>query len=236
MNIYTFILQNMNIYVIVFKNKSQAVIAVSIIYSTVSNEKFKVSCMGKMVYVYEKNGREAARFSLDGAEYAVISSDGDTFAVKTKDGSAALYSFKELKQTAFMKCDDDFDNSESGMTFSADGKKLYNIENGAVCVYGAGAAEECLKFENIAITHIECVKEIFVLGKEKEKFFVAKLDGEKLIDVKYISGEEFEFYNKYKCAENKGFSSAAMEHYFNESTSAESIKTSLSELWNKNEA
>lgn len=208
----------------------------SIIYSTVSNEKYTVSCMGKMVYIYEKAGRELGRFNFDGAEFAVISSDGDTFAVKAKDGGIALYSFSQLAKTAVLKQPADEDCFEKGMCFSSDGKKIFDAEKNAICVFDVRNGEcEKFTFDNAVISHVECANEIFVLGKEAEKGFVAKLNDGKLCDIKYISDKDYEYYFNYKCAENKGFSSAAMERYLPDVSKVEYIRTSLCELWNKKE-
>ena len=206
----------------------------SIIYSTISNEKYTVSCMGKMVYVYEKAGRELGRFSFDGAEFALISADGDTFAVKAKNGAIAFFSLSQLKQTALLNqgsgasCE-----AETGMAFSADGKKLYDVEGDAIAVYDVCGKCEKLSFDNLSFSQIECGDEVFVLGKENEKGFVAKLADEKIADKKYITDEEYALYFNYKCAENKGFTSAAVEHYMSGVSDAEKYKTSLCELWSK---
>ncbi len=208
----------------------------SIIYSTVSNGKYTVSCMGKMIYVYEKAGRELARFSCDGAEFAAVSSDGDTFAVKAKDGGVALYSFSQLRRTAVLRQSGAEECAENGMSFSPDGKKLYNAEKNAICVYDVCGGEcESFTFENAVISHVECADDVFVLGKETEKGFVSKLADGGLSDIKYLSDKEYDYYFNYKCAENKGFSSAAVERYLPDVSKIEYIKTSLRELWNKKE-
>lgn len=207
----------------------------SIIYTKVSNDNFTVCCMGQTVYVYKKSGSELARFTLVKADFAVLSPNGDIFAVKSKDGCLALYSFNELARTATLKFNDKDTQKDKGMCFSADGEKLYSVEYGAngsvIAVYDMnGDTTEKLAFDGAEITHIEFDGVLFAIGTEGEKYFVAK-DGEK----KYISAEDYDYYYNYKCAEIRGFTSAAMECYLPKVENIEDGKTSLSELWEKTE-
>ena len=205
-----------------------------IIYSNVSNEKYSVCCMGQTVYVYKKAGTELARFTLVMADFPVISPKGDVFAVKSKDGCVAVYSFEKLSRIATLKFSDKGAQQEKGMCFSADGEKLYSIEgeNGCiVTVYNMNAlsVENKIDFD-ASLTHIECTDgHVYVLGTEGEKTFVAKLDGEK----KYVEAEDYDFYYNYKCAQARGFSSAAMDLYLPKLHDVEDNKTSLAELWKK---
>lgn len=205
-----------------------------IIYSNVSNEKYSVCCMGQTVYVYKKAGTELARFTLVMADFPVISPKGNVFAVKSKDGCVAVYSFENLSRVATLKFSDKGAQQEKGMCFSADGDKLYSIEgeNGcSVTVYDMNSLSFDGKLDfDAQLTHIECTDgQIYILGTEGEKGFVAKLDGDK----KYLEAEDYEFCYNYKCAEARGFSSAAMDLYLPKLQNVEDSKTSLAELWNK---
>lgn len=212
----------------------------SIVYSNVSNGNFTVCCMGQTVYVYKKTGSELARFTLVKADFAAISPDGDTFAVKSSDGCLALYSFSQLARTATLKFSDKSTQMEKGMCFSADGKKLYNVEydaNGsALSVYDMdGGTTEKYIFDGAEITHIECNDDIFAIGSEGEKVFAAKIIDGKLSDVKYVSSDDYDCCYNCKCAEVRGFSSAAVEYYLPKVENIDDSKITIKDLWDKTE-
>ena len=207
-----------------------------IIYSNVSNENYSVCCMGQTVYVYQSAGRELARFTLVMADFPVISPKGDIFAVKSKDGCLAVYSFEKLSRIATLKFSDKSAVQEKGMCFSADGEKLYSVENDGtdVAVYDMNAlsAEKKIKTDK-PVSHIECSDgELFVLGTEAD-MFVSKLGDDGLTGIKTVDTEHFDYYYNYKCAEARGFSSAAMDLYLPKLHNVEENKTSLKELWEK---
>ena len=212
----------------------------SIVYSNVSNEKYTVCCAGQLVYIYEKSGRELGRFTLPGAEFAAISPAGDVFAVKTKSGCVALYSFAPLEQIKILKDEDEISESEKGMCFSADGQKLYNIEQsdrgGCVTAYNMnGREKEIICFENAVLGHVEYDGDLFVMGKEDDNFFSAKLDDDKNADVKYVSAEDFCFCDKYKRAQVRGFSATAAEKYLPEVRDLSEVSATVADLWKKGE-
>lgn len=190
--------------------------------------------MGQMVYVYEKGGRELARFTLAGAEFAAISPKGDVFAVKTKNGCVALYSLETLSQLSVLKEQDCESEFEKGMCFSTDGDMLFNAEKNAVSVYDMNGGEsEKHELGGAEISHIEYDGGMFLLGKENEKFFVSKLENGELSDVKYITEKAFKTCSDYKSAQIRGYSSAAVEHYLPDICNVENEKASLRALWEK---
>lgn len=211
-----------------------------IIYSNVSNENFNVCCMGNTVYVYNHSGRELERFTLVKADFPVLSPKGDVFAVKSKDGCVAVYSFDKLSRVATLRFSDRETQLEKGMCFSGDGEKLFSIEGADSSDISVSDINSFSHIKTVKagkqLTHIECSDDkIYVLGIDGEKNFVAVFDEEKLTDVKYIEAFDFEFYYNYKCAEARGFSSAAMDLYLPKLHNVEDNKTSLKELWDKTE-
>lgn len=207
-----------------------------IIYSNVSNENYSVCCMGQTVYVYQSAGRELARFTFVMADFPVISPKDDIFAVKSKDGCVAVYSFEKLSRIGTLKFSDKAAPQEKGMCFTADGAKLFSVENDGmdIAVYDMNAlsAEKKIKIDK-AVSHIECTDgELYVLGTEAD-MFVSKLGDDGLTDIKAVDSEQFDFYYNYKCAEARGFSSAAMDLYLPKLHNVEDNKTSLKELWEK---
>ncbi len=209
-----------------------------IIYSNVSNESYTVCCMGQTVYIYSRAGSELARFTLAMADFPVISPKGDIFAVKSKDGCVAVYSFDKPARTATLKFNDKETAFEKGMCFSADGGKLYSVEysaeGGAVAVYDMNGGKNEKFVLDKPVSHIEFNDGLYVLGKA-EKGFCAKIADGKLSDIREISDEDYDFYYKYKCAEARGFSSAAMDAFLPNYHNIEENMTSVYELWNKYE-
>ena len=66
-------------------------------WSYIGNDRFNIGCTGQTVYVYDKAGKELARFKdLIYAYLPVISPRGDHFVVKTTDGRMAVYSLETL--------------------------------------------------------------------------------------------------------------------------------------------
>lgn len=206
----------------------------SIIYSNASNENYTVCCAGQLVYVYEKSGRELARFTVKNAAFAVISPEGDSFAVKTADGEVCMFSFEPTEQTAILTSGAYEADYETGMCFSPDGKALYSVEaegdGSAVSVYYQNGRKENCSLDGVQLTHIEYKNGLFVLGKEGESCFAARFESDRLTDVKYISSEKYELYYNYKCAQMRGFTVTAVENYLPENFDCENNELSISSL------
>lgn len=236
MNIYTFILKNIHIRdIMIQQNLCGRRIIMSIIFSNISNEKFTVCCVGKTVYVYEKSGRELKRFIFDGALFAAVSPNGDMFAVKSQNGTIGLYSFEKLEQVGIAGSSEPVSEDEQGMCFSSDGGSIYSIEHGGnIAVYDMNGGKTAgYTFDDAAVTQIECGEDITVLGKSGDGFFAAKLEDGKLADIKSVSEDEYNMCFIVKCAELRGFSSAAMEHYMPDARGTEDFSSPVGRLYKK---
>ncbi len=200
--------------------------------SFVSSGEYSVGCTGQTVYVFDKSGAEIAKFKdLPYAYDCVISPKGDIFVVKTTEGRLAVYSLDErrlVKKFRFSSVDEMQDDN---FCFSPDGEEFYNIErhtDGCKTAFSVYDTKDfSLKkrlFSDNTDMMLSCVEinggEIYLLGffrKSKtgifgkkqvgiaEKFFVARLVGNEICDIRYISEKDYRFCTDYKKVEMSGF-------------------------------
>ena len=225
-------------------------------WSLISNGKYSVGCTGQTVYIYDQNGAELAKFKdLPYAYTAAFSPKGDIFAVKSTAGRLAVYSLKQLcliQKFRFSKVDGSQDDN---FCFSPDGERFYNIErhaksyNTALSVYRTSdfSLERRLfetdpKTELATVEFDPAVNDCYLLGffrddkNSASEYFVAKLCGDELGDVKYISEDTFDFYRGYKDMEAKGFTEQSkkwqtLKYLGYDLTDIETQKYSLTDLW-----
>lgn len=200
--------------------------------SLVSNGEYSIGCTGQTVCVFDKNGAEIAKFKdLPYAYDCAISPKGDVFVVKTTEGRLAVYSLDGMRLVKKFRFSTVDEMQDDNFCFSPDGEELYNIERHtdgcktALSVYDT--KDFSLKkrlFSDNTDMMLSCVEinggEIYLLGffrKSKtgifgkkqigaaEKFFVAKLVGDEICNIRYISENDYRFCADYKKAEFSGF-------------------------------
>lgn len=216
-----------------------------------SNGEYCVGCTGQTVYLYNKNGKELAKFKdLIYAYSPLISPDGKIFVVKSTEGRFAIYSLENralIKKFRFSKVNGSQDDN---FCFSPDGKELYNIERHidncktALSVYDT--TDFSLKKRilsdnyNLVLTAIEYSTNenmIFLLGFIREpqsgvayKFFVGELIKDSLQNIVYITEKEYNFYLDCKHFELHSF--AVADCYApDEIDRIKNAKHSLAKLW-----
>ena len=201
-------------------------------WAFVGNEKFDIGATGQTVYVYDKNGKELAKFKdLINAYDCVISPNDDIFVVKSTDGRLASYSLADLKlikKFRFSKIDGAQDDN---YIFSPDGKYLYNIERhknsnlSALSVYDVRdfslVKRLFLDDDNLSLSIIEYNKltdSYYVLGDYKSngdikstKYFVAKFISDELKEYRYMNESKYMFYWAVKNVEFRGYTEKAFE-------------------------
>ena len=196
-------------------------------WSLIENEKYKIGCTGQTVYVYDKAGKELARFKdLIYAYLPVLSPRGDSFVVKTTEGRMAVYSLETLslvKKFRYSKVDCAQDD---GCCFSPDGSEFYNIERQgddtktALSVYDT--ADYSLKKRildrnpDLVLRTLQFVGGTpyvlyFCRGKHKIRYYVAKLLGDELREPCEITERVSEFYFWYLDLAAHGFTDKAKE-------------------------
>lgn len=216
-----------------------------------SNSEYSVGCTGQTVYLYDKDGKELAKFKdLIYAYSPLISPDGKIFVVKTTEGRLAVYSIERralIKKFRFSKINGSQDDN---FCFSYNGTELYNIERHidscktALSVYDTkdfSLKKRILNDDyNLMLGAVECdvnESKIFLLGYMREpqsgvadKFFVGELINDSLKNVAYISEKEYDFYLDYKYLETHSF--ANPDYYTSDETDQiKKSKHSLAELW-----
>ena len=222
-------------------------------WSLIENEKYKIGCTGQTVYVYDKAGKELARFKDLNYDYLpVISPRDDHFVVKTTDGRMAVYSMETLslvKKFRYSKVDCAQDD---GCCFSPDGSEFYNIERQgddtktALSVYDT--ADYSLKKRildrnpDLVLRTLQFVGGTpyvlyFYRGKHKIRYYVAKLMGDELREPCEVTERISEFYFWYLHLAANGFtekakkwSALAMQEGYDLSTIQNQHHT-LAKLW-----
>ena len=222
-------------------------------WSLIENDKYRIGCTGQTVYVYDKAGKELARFKdLIYAYLPVISPRGDHFVVKATDGRMAVYSLETLslvKKFRYSKVDGAQDD---GCCFSPDGSELWNIERHidnmftAISIYDT--ADYALKHRildqdpDLVVQHLQFDGDTayilyFQRGKRKIRYYVAKLIDEELRDACELKETVYEFYYWYLHLAANGFtekakkwSGLAMQEGYDLST-IQNYHHTLAKLW-----
>ncbi len=216
-----------------------------------SNGEYSVGCTGQTVYLYDKDGKELAKFKdLRYAYSPMISPDGKIFVVKSTEGRLAVYSLEShtlIKKFRFSKVNGSQDDN---FCFSPDGKELYNIERHIDNCKTALSVYSTLDFSlkkrvlnddyNLVLTAIEYYADenkIFLLGymrepqsREAYKFFVGELIKDSLQNIVYITEKEHDFY--LDCRHFEIHSFAVTDCYTpDEIDRIKNAKHSLAKLW-----
>ena len=201
-------------------------------WTFIGNNKYDIGLTDSTVYVYDKQGTELSTFKdLTYAYNAVISPLGDIFVVKTTDGRMAVYSFEPLKlikKFRFSKIDG---GQDENMVFSPDGKYFYSIESHTSTLKTLLAKYKtddfslvCQLFsdrERFRLSAIEydgntdCY---YVLGilyspetKMANKWFVSRLENDGLVDVRYVTESDKDFYSEVNRLKIMGFTEKAFQ-------------------------
>lgn len=216
-----------------------------------SNGEYSVGCTGQTVYLYDKDGKELAKFKdLIYAYSPMISPDGKIFVVKTTEGRLAVYSLEHrtlIKKFRFSKVNGAQDDN---FCFSPDGKELYNIERHidslktALSVYDTRDFSLKKRILNddyslvlAAVEYSVNENKIFLLGYMREpesgvayKFFVGELIKDSLENIVYISEKEYDFYLHCKYLEIHPFTIFGL-YTPGEADRIKEAKHSLAKLW-----
>lgn len=219
-------------------------------WSYTDNGKYCVGCTGQTVYLFDKNGRELAKFKdLPYAYKAAFSPLGNIFVVKTTEGRLAVYSLDDLtliKKFRYSRVDGAQDD---GFCFSPDGRYFINVErqgdslHSAISVYDTSdfsRLSQLMLGDTMTVSHVEFTGgECYVLGFMRTDEGVAsghcvgKLVDGKIRDIRIISPEEHGFYHGFLDLKIMGFTEKAYAwSYFKESLEElKSASHSLFDLW-----
>ncbi len=224
-------------------------------WSYIGNGQHNVGCTGQSVYLYDKGGKELARFK--GLRYvyqADISPKGDHFVTKSAEGILAVYSINPPVLIKKFRCSKTDCGADEGFCFSADGSVLYNIEHNIgpfrteISVYDTAdysLKRRILDYDrSLMLTGIENGKnrdEIFLLGYFRndegiaDRFFVGKLIGDELRETVSVPYKEYNFFLWYLELWRFGFTKKKYDWSYM-GADLESLKATdlhLSNLWER---
>ncbi len=197
------------------------------------NEKYSVGCSGKMVYVYDAEGKELDKFrNFNYAYVGAFKPHSNIIAVKSTEGVLGFYDLDSLslvKKITITR----IGAQDEGFAFSPDGKWFYNIEKPIssnqtqLSIYDTEAFEKvCTLFDDekkMVLDDIEFDKETgcgYVLGFMRddnygvyEYGFVGKFDVENnsITNIQRIDENQFEYLQSYKAWERSGFTEKSLE-------------------------
>lgn len=227
----------------------------------ISNGTYSIGCTGQTVYVYDRDGKELAKFKDIKYGYTpLFFPDGDRFLVKSTEGRLAIYSLTEmklLKKFRFSKVDGAQDGN---MCFSPDGKLFYNIEwhphptdchrsNSAIDIYETESFTQVkLLFADDPVIHPYALQWdlesniLYVLGSDRRQDtynpFIAILEDDRLCDLHHVSERDATFYVGYLYTAGLGFTKQSKEwsplkYKGYDLDKIEKESHTLSELWLK---
>lgn len=188
------------------------------------NEKYKVGCSGATVYIYDKNGKELAKFKDIAYAYnAAFMPNQNIIAVKSTEGLLAIYDLDKLeliKKVIITR----IGTQDEGYSFTPDGKYFYNIEKPytstrtQLTIYNTTdfSVEKVLFAENkyMVLDEIEFDRETglcYVLGFMRDNTgdsnygFVGIYDDEKIKYINKLKKDTYDYLLWYKRWENAGF-------------------------------
>lgn len=193
--------------------------------SLISNDQFQIACTGQTVYVLDIKGNELAKFKdMTYAYYPALHPKGDLAAVYSNTGVMAVYSLSELRLIRKFRVTAVKDTQTDRIPcFSPDGQYLYHIEgrkgnslNSRLSVYSTTDFRPVFRLfeqgQETVFLRMEFDREtgiLFLLGYERQEnsnnYFVAKLNGQSLEDVRSLNKHTYDFYESAVYLKQTGF-------------------------------
>ena len=192
--------------------------------SLIANERYQIGCTGQTVYVLDSIGNELAHFKhMTYAYYPALQPCGDVAAVYSNTGVMAIYSLSELRLIIKFRVSAVNDTQTDRIPcFSPDGQYLYHIEgrkgdalNSRLSIYSTEDYHPVSRLfeqgQKTVLSRIEFSQDgcVFLLGyfrKEKRnEFFVGKLEGQTLQDVRMLDKFVYDFYDSAVHLKQEGF-------------------------------
>ncbi|MDD6085830.1 MAG: hypothetical protein PUB76_07655 [Oscillospiraceae bacterium] len=196
------------------------------------NESYSIGCNGNIIYVYDKNEKEIAKFKdFPYAYTAAFMPQKNIIAVKSTEGILGFYNLDTLsliKKITITR----IGGQDEGFCFSADGKLFYNIEKPTCSVKLQLAVYETENFSKICTLFTEDIQMIieylefdnetdtyYLLGymcDDKNMFdhgFVAifNTENQRLENIHYIERKQYEYLSNYKQWEMSGFTEKSLK-------------------------
>lgn len=193
--------------------------------SLIANDRYQIGCTGQTVYVLDASGNELAKFKdMTYAYYPALHPGGEIAAVYSNKGIMAVYSLSERRLIRKFRVSAENDTQTDRIPcFSPDGKYLYHIEgrkgdslNSRLSVYSTEDYRPVLRlFEKGQKNVFDCMEfdrdtaTLFLLGyfrkEDRNDYFVARLIGQSLQDVKLLDFRIHDFYQSAIYKKQTGF-------------------------------
>lgn len=210
------------------------------------NSSYSVGCNGGTVYIYDSNGKEAAKFrDFPYAYTAAFKPNSNIIVVKSTVGYLGFYDLDSLsliKKITVTR----LEAQDEGFAFTPDGKYFYNIEKPISSIRTQLSIYDTKSFEKINalfanenkmfLDDIEFDNETgiaYLLGFMRndadgvfEYGFVGKLDVESssVIGVHALREKQYNYLYRYKRWERSGFTEKSLEWNPLNKTKSTSIK------------
>lgn len=198
------------------------------------NESYSVGCSGGIVYIYNSDGKELAKFKdFPYAYSAAFKPHSNIIAVKSTEGYLGFYDLDSLsliKKITVTR----IGAQDEGFAFTPDGKYFYNIEKPVdstqtqLSVYDAEAFEKVNTLfadeEKMVLDSIEFDAETgiaYLLGFMRDDAdgvfaygFVGKLDVENgsVTELHSLDKKRYDYLHWYKSWEESGFTEKSLEY------------------------
>lgn len=200
-------------------------------WSLIANDRYKIGCTGQTVYILDLAGNELAKFKdMPYAYYSALHPGGDVAAIFSNIGLMAIYSLSELRLIMKFRVSA-VNNTQTDCIpcFSSDGKYLFHIEarkgdnlNSRLSVYSTTDYQLVFRlFEHDPQMVFTCMEfdektgYLFLLGYNRKadgnKFFVGKLKGQSLQDVRLVDEYIYDFYKSAIRIKQKGYTRKSFE-------------------------
>ncbi len=198
------------------------------------NEAYSVGCSGGIVYIYNSNGKELAKFKDFPYVYsAAFKPNSNIIAVKSTEGYLGFYDLDSLsliKKITVTR----IGAQDEGFAFTPDGKYFYNIEKPTdstqtqLGIYDGGAFEKVNTLfadeKKMVLDSIEFDNETsiaYVLGFMRDDAegvfaygYVGKLDVENgsVTAIHVLDKKQYDYLHWYKSWERRGFTEKSLEY------------------------
>ena len=218
-------------------------------FSLIANDQYQIACNGQTVYVLDSAGHELARFKdMTYAYYPALHPKGDTAAVFSNNGIMAVYSLSELRLIAKFRASAVKDTQTDRIPcFSPDGQYLYHIEgrkgdrfNSRLSIYSTADYQPVRRLfeqgQKMVFDHMEFDQEtgvLFLMGFYRQEndndYFVARLIGQSLQDVRSLDYRTYDFYRSAIQLKRLGFTEYAYK--WSTFTTMPKVKSDLERVW-----
>jgi len=218
-------------------------------WTYISNGKHSIGSTGGMVYVYDDEGVELAKFKdMNYAYELAFFPDGERFVARSNEGLIAVYDLRTLRLIKKFRYGKAKDPHDGNLCVSADGKYIYVVVYTFdekkkkpytwIDVYETESftlVESLFKGKEFYFTEIEWGEEqnvFYALVYKRRGCVIARCKGD-CADFLSISDGICHRYRNYKHWQLSGFTPKQREWLYPKDEEFEKLATPLAELWKR---